>query len=162
MLTPTATQSTSDTGWFARWWRTLAYHHQWAEGTLYLMFATGLLLWSRIDLYWPVQRWVLATHMLVGATFFVLVVGAFWLSHRRLITSSKKPFLVKTGSIIEWLLMVCSLSGFYLFFFGAPGNAVGNLISEIHFYSSWLLVPLVFRHAIRWSIVNIMKSKTKA
>ncbi|WCE32498.1 hypothetical protein [Vibrio sp. SCSIO 43137] len=143
----------------SQWWAKLAYHHKWAEAMLYLMFISGVLLWNRVELAWQAERWVLLTHMLVGISLFSVIVGAFWASHRRLITASNKPFLRKTGTIIEWLLVICSLSGFYLFFFGVPGNQLGFLIQDIHFYSSWLLAPLVFRHAMRWSVLKIIKTK---
>lgn len=142
-------------GWLSQWWQRLAYHHKWAESLLYLMFFSGLLLWDGIGVHWQVERWTLLFHMVVGATLFVGIVGAFWASHRRLIITSRNPFLRKTGTVIEWLLIVCSFSGIYLFFFGKPGNTLGGIIQDIHFYSSWLLAPLVFRHAMRWSVFNI-------
>jgi len=125
------------------------------------MFFSGLLLWNQLDVNWPIERWALVVHMVVGISLFSLIVGAFWMSHRKLILSSKKNFLRQTGTIIEWLLIACSISGFYLFFYGVPGNYLGNFIADVHFYSSWLLVPLVFRHALRWSVLNIMKAKKK-
>ncbi|MGF1872061.1 hypothetical protein [Photobacterium indicum] len=141
----------------SQWWQHLAYHHKWAESLLYLMFFSGLLLWDTINTSWQVERWTLLFHMLVGVTLFSIVVGAFWAAHRRLIQSSKKPFLRQTGTAIEWLLIACSLSGFYLFFYGTPGNILGVIIQNVHFYSSWLLAPLVFRHAMRWSVMNVKK-----
>ncbi|MFC1235227.1 hypothetical protein [Vibrio sp. F74] len=149
----------SDKGVFSRWWFYLAYHHKWAEGMLYLMFISGLLLWDRLDVGWQVERITLLLHMLIGLTLFVVIMAPFWLAHRRLISGSKKAFLRKTGSIIEWLLVVCTSTGFYLFFFGIPGNTMGNLMADVHFYSSWLLAPLVFRHAMRWSVLKIIKNK---
>ncbi|WP_299013818.1 hypothetical protein [uncultured Photobacterium sp.] len=144
-------------GRFSQWWHRLAYRHKWAESLLYLMFFSGLLLWDTVSVSWKIERWTLLVHMLVGATLFTVIVGAFWGAHRRLITSSKKSFLRQTGTAIEWLLMACCLSGFYLFFYGTPGNPLGEAIQDVHFYSSWLLAPLVFRHAMRWSVLNIKK-----
>ena len=143
---------------FSQWWQRLAYHHQWAEALLYIMFISGVLLWGRVEIYWQVERWVLLGHMLIGVSLFTLVVGAFWVSHRRLITKSKKAFLRQTGNAIEWLLIICSLSGFYLFFIGKPGNDLGLFIQDLHFYSSWLLAPLVFRHAMRWTVLKVFKT----
>ncbi|MCW8330833.1 hypothetical protein MD588_18740 [Photobacterium sp. SDRW27] len=147
----------SQVGGFSLWWHRLAYHHKWAESLLYVMFFSGLLLWDTVNVAWQLERWSLLVHMLVGATLFTLIVGAFWGAHRRLITSSNKPFLRQTGTAIEWLLITCSLSGFYLFFYGTPGNPLGVFIQDVHFYSSWLLAPLVFRHAMRWSVLNLSK-----
>lgn len=139
------------------WWKRLAYRHKSAELLLYVMFASGFLLWDIFSVSWQVQRWLLLSHMLIGLTVFTVIVGAFWSSHRRLLLTSKKPFLRTTGTVVEWLLATCSISGFYLFFYGNTGNFVSGLIQDIHFYSSWILVPLVFRHAMRWSIINVKR-----
>ncbi len=139
------------------YWLRLAYRHKWAEFFLYFMFVSGLMLWERIEISWQMERWTLLIHMLIGISIFSLVVGAFWSSHRRLFLTSKKPFLRKTGTLLEWLLSICSLSGFYLFFYGNTGNQVSLIIQDVHFYSSFALVPLVFRHALRWSIINFKK-----
>ncbi len=80
------------------------------------VFFSGLLLWDTVGVGWQLERWTLLVHMVVGATLFTVIVGAFWAAHRRLITSSNKPFLRQTGTAIEWLLIACCLSGFYLFF----------------------------------------------
>ncbi|SFD18259.1 hypothetical protein [Pseudoalteromonas denitrificans] len=152
----TATVSTQNPvfGFITAWWQKLAYRHKSAEFLMYFMFVTGLLLWDSISINWQVERFVLLTHMFIGLTLFSFIVGAFWSSHRNLLTKSNKTFLRQTGTIIEWLLGLCSLSGFYLFFYGNTGNALGLLIQDVHFYSSWVLAPLVFRHALRWSILK--------
>lgn len=139
------------------WWQQLAYRHKPAEFLLYFMFVSGVLLWDKIALTWQLSRWLLPLHMIIGVTLFSIIVGAFWSSHRKLITKSKKAFLRQTGTLIEWLLVVCTLSGFYLFFYGNTGNSISQLIQDLHFYSSWLLAPIVFRHALRWSILNFRK-----
>ncbi|GAA3922930.1 hypothetical protein [Litoribacillus peritrichatus] len=136
-------------------WFSMAFRHTKAEKLMYIMFVSGLLLWEPLQLIWQVNRWVLLMHMVVGATVFTVIVGAFWSSHRRLVAKAKKPFLRYTGQAIEWLLLACSISGFYLLFFGVTGDDQSVLIQNVHFYSSWLLAPLVFRHAFRWSVLNV-------
>jgi len=136
-------------------WKSLAYRHKWAETLLYIMFFSGLLIWPALAVTWPVKSLMLVIHMLVGISLFVLVVGSFWLSHRALLKKSKKAFLRQTGTVIEYLLIICSVSGIYLFFYGSPGNDLGVFIQDVHFYSSWLLAPLVFAHALRWSVLNL-------
>ncbi|MGF1696190.1 hypothetical protein L4C54_11015 [Vibrio lamellibrachiae] len=143
----------------AQWWKGLAYRHKWAESLLYIMFVSGVLLWQRIELAWALERWMLLIHMMVGVSIFSIVIGAFWSSHRSLIQNSNKPFLRKTGTIIEWLLVLCCLSGFFLFFFGKTGNTLSVIIQDIHFYSSWFLAPLVFRHAMRWSVLKVFSTR---
>ncbi len=141
----------------SQWWRCLAYKHKWAEVLMYVMFVSGVMLWNRVELIWTIERWLLLTHMLVGISLFSIVVGAFWSSHRHLIKKSKKAFLRQTGSMIEWLLILCSVSGFYLFFIGKTGDVLSVLIQDVHFYSSWVLAPLVFRHAMRWTVLKVLK-----
>lgn len=141
------------------WWRKLAYRHKSAEFLMYFMFVSGLLLWDVFAVQWSIVRWVLLGHMVLGATVFTVIVGAFWSSHRRLLNTSKKAFLRCTGRVIEWTLLTCTLSGFYLSFWGNTGNDLGWVIENLHFYTSWILVPMVFRHAMRWSIINLKKIK---
>ena len=47
-------------------WRWLAYHHQAAEGSLYLMFFSGLLLWEPLTPVWSLARWNLLLHVMLS------------------------------------------------------------------------------------------------
>ncbi len=134
-----------------------AYRHKGAEALLYLMFVTGLLLWPFLELHWSWARGLLLAHMLLGVLAFPFLVGPFWWSHRALLLHSRKPLLRATGQVLELLLASCVISGLYLVFVGAPGNALGNWMSGLHFYTSWLLTPLVFYHALRWSVMNLRR-----
>ncbi len=138
-------------------WHRLAYKHKAAETTLYLMFLSGFLLWDFIEASWQVERVMLIAHLLAGLTVFPLIVGPFWTSHRNLLNRSKKPFLRITGQMTEWLLIVCTLTGVYLMFYGNPGNLIGQINQDVHFYSSILLTPIVFRHAMRWTVLKVFK-----
>ncbi|MBA2080791.1 hypothetical protein [Aeromonas veronii] len=137
-----------------QFWLWLAYHHQAAEGTLYLMFFSGLLLWEPLTPLWSLARWNLFFHVMLSLTLFPLLFGAFWLSHRNLLNRSNKPFLRTTGRIIEALLLVCLASGLLLVLHGTPGDAMGNLASWAHWLSALALTPLVLRHAWRWTILK--------
>lgn len=151
-LTPSLTKTSVHS-----WWKKLAYRHKPAEFLMYFMFISGVLLWDVFAINWQFERILLLTHMLIGATLFTVIVAAFWSSHRNLINKSKNAFLKQTGSLIEWLLLTCTLTGFYVFLWGNTGNSISTFIENIHFYSSWILVPLMFRHAMRWSIINIKR-----
>lgn len=137
-----------------QFWQWLAYHHQAAEGTLYLMFFSGLLLWEPLTPLWSLARWALFLHVTLSLTLFPLLFGAFWLSHRTLLRRSNKPFLRITGRIIEGLLLVCLASGLLLILHGTPGDSMGGLASWAHWLSALLLTPLVLRHAWRWTILQ--------
>ena len=58
-------------------WQWLAYHHQAAEGSLYLMFFSGLLLWEPLTPLWSLARWNLFLHVALSLTLFPLLFGAF-------------------------------------------------------------------------------------
>jgi hypothetical protein len=135
-------------------WQWLAYHHQAAEGSLYLMFFSGLLLWEPLTPVWSLARWNLFLHVMLSLSLFPLLFGAFWLSHRSLLNKSRKPFLRTTGRIIEGLLLVCLGSGLILILHGTPGDGMGNLASWAHWLSALALTPLVLRHAWRWTILT--------
>ncbi|MGL6599532.1 hypothetical protein ACSZOB_18130 [Aeromonas veronii] len=137
-----------------QFWQWLAYHHQAAEGTLYLMFFSGLLLWEPLTPLWSLARWNLFFHVMLSLTLFPLLFGAFWLSHRSLLNRSNKHFLRITGRIIEALLLICLASGLLLVLHGTPGDAMGNLASWAHWLSALALTPLVLRHAWRWTILK--------
>lgn len=135
-------------------WQWLAFHHQAAEGSLYLMFFSGLLLWEPLTPLWSLARWNLFLHVALSLTLFPLLFGAFWLSHRSLLRKSRKPFLRTTGRIIEALLLICLASGLLLVLHGTPGDGMGNLASWAHWLSALALTPLVLRHAWRWTILK--------
>ncbi|HEH9430457.1 TPA: hypothetical protein SIA29_001269 [Aeromonas sobria] len=137
-----------------QFWQWLAYHHQAAESTLYLMFLSGLLLWEPLTPLWSLARWNLFLHVMLSLTLFPLLFGAFWLSHRALLNRSNKPFLRTTGRIIEALLLVCLASGLLLVLHGTPGDSMGSLASWAHWLSALALTPLVLRHAWRWTILK--------
>ena len=137
-----------------QFWQWLAYHHQAAEGSLYLMFFSGLLLWEPLTPLWSLARWNLFLHVMLSLTLFPLLFGAFWLSHRALLNRSNKPFLRITGRTIEALLLVCLASGLLLVLHGTPGDAMGSFASWAHWLSALALTPLVLRHAWRWTILK--------
>jgi len=139
------------------WWKARAYKHKGAETALYLMFFSGLLLWDWIGLDWQFMRFLLFGHMFIGLFVFPFTMLPFWLSHRKLLLRTRKKSFIRTGRFIEYLLMLCSFSGVYLIFWGAPGGYLGWLMQTAHFYSSWLLAPLIFYHALRWSVLNIKR-----
>lgn len=141
------------------YWQKQAYRHKNAEKLMYFMFVTGFLLWDQLSVGWAAERWLLVAHMMVGISLFLWVVGVFWSAHRQLLMRSRKSFLRITGRLTEGLLLVCVASGLYLFFYGVTGNSLSVLIQDLHFYSSVILTPLVFRHAFRWSVLNLKSSR---
>jgi hypothetical protein len=142
------------TGVGARWLDALAYRNQATEWSLYGMFLTGLPLWDVFGLEWAVERWFLLSHLLLSALFFVLFVVPFWIAHRRLLARSRKRLLVVTGRMLELILLTCGASGFYLMWFGNTGNLAGALVSLLHLITGLLMMPVLMRHAARWSVLK--------
>jgi len=142
-------------------WKRLAYHHKLAEFLVYFMFITGFLLWETISISWQLKKVMLLTHMLFGVSAFTFIISMFWSAHRKALLTSKKGFLRQTGILIEWVLATCTLTGFYLFFYGNTGNLLSLLTQDIHFYSSWILVATVARHSFSVSILNFQRRAPK-
>lgn len=143
----------------AAWQARLAYRHEWAEWSLYLLVVTGLLLWNGFDLFWPVMRWSLVLHLIAGALLFPLIILPFWLSHRSLLNRSRKPRLRLTGRLIELGLIAMVVTGFYLLFWGNPGHALGHWMHEIHLLLTLPLLPLVLWHAFRFSVLRLRRDR---
>jgi len=131
----------------------LAYRHKISEFFLYVLFLSGLFLWDVVDVSWPVFRWSLFSHSIIGLLFPV-TVGLFWYTHRKLWVKSRKPVLKITGRVIEWSLSLCALSGFFLFIVGANGSSTGDVVSYIHLVSGLFLTPIIFYHALKWSVLK--------
>lgn len=135
------------------WWR-LAYRNRAAEWTLYALLLTGLPLvaWWAAD--WPLQRWSLALHSLLGVFGATLVVVPFWLAHRRLLQTSRKAFLRVTGRLMEILLLIIAISGFYLVWWGNRGDPLDIIMHWAHLIATLTFAPLLLRHAFRWSVLR--------
>ncbi|WP_421863780.1 hypothetical protein [Motiliproteus sp.] len=149
-----------------QYWLKLAYHHQLAESTLYLLFVTGLPLWNIFSLPWIGERTLLFVHVLAGLILFPLAVVPFWLSHRRLLNSStsnpsgtpRKKKLRKTGQVIEILLLLSTLSGVYLLLLGNRGEWLGWVNHYTHLITAIPIALLLFVHALRWSVLRSLLS----
>ena len=138
---------------FKRW---QAYRNKAAEWVLVFLFVSGVLLWETLPISWPVFRWSLLLHSIAGLLLFPLTTALFWWAHRGLLERSNKPFLRLTGQILDWLLALCGLSGIVLLFWGAAGNQIGELTSDLHWITGLLLGPLTLRHAWRYSALRAL------
>lgn len=155
-LTPTAALTAKPVTGTNRtsWWRQLAYRHKAAELSLYLLFLTGLPLWSLFSLSWEGERFLLLIHCLGSLILFPLLVLPFWLSHRRLWQTSRKPWLKKTGRYLDLLMLICAVSGIYLLLLGNRGEWLGNSSHYLHLISALPLTLILLRHAARWSVLR--------
>jgi hypothetical protein len=127
---------------FAVWSRAQGARTRW---TLYLLSATGLVLWDPLQLPWFVARQVLILHVAASMVLFPLFVIPFWVTHRGLLRFSHNPFQRTTGRIIDLFLSVVLVSGIALVVLGNPGNTIG----KVAFWSHLLVaVPLILSLAL--------------
>lgn len=141
----------------AAFWRREGYRSKPAELVLYFLSFSGLLLWDGFALPWALQRSTLTLHLLVSLLLFPVFVVPFWLSHRGILKRSRKKFLRQSGHVIEYCLVLLTVSGFYLLFFGNRGETAGALAYWAHLLPSVPLLLLVAVHAFRWSMLKSLK-----
>lgn len=139
---------------FSDWWQRQAYRNKAAEWSLYLIFASGFLLWNVIEIPWQLERLLLPIHIISSLLLFPFIVLPFWLSHRRLLKKSKKTLLRITGQLLDVLLLGCALSGVFLFLVGNRGDDLGWLTYMLHLITALVLTPILMRHAARWSVLK--------
>ncbi|MFD2230818.1 hypothetical protein [Alkalimarinus sediminis] len=145
---------TSITDALSQWWQSLAYRNRAAEWSLYFMFVTGILLWNQISIPWQVERLLLLVHVVSSLLLFPVAVVPFWLSHRKLLVRSKKKLLKVTGQLIDYILLGCMASGIYLVLQGNRGDDFGWVVYMVHLVTALVLIPLLIRHAAKWSVLK--------
>jgi len=138
----------------SQWWQGLSYRNKAAEWSLYFMFVTGFLLWNQISVPWPVERLLLVVHVVSSLLLFPVTVVPFWLSHRSLLARSKKKLLKVTGQLIDYILLGCMASGLFLVLLGNRGDDLGWFAYMVHLVTALVLVPLLIRHAAKWSVLK--------
>ncbi|OMH39111.1 hypothetical protein [Motiliproteus sp. MSK22-1] len=136
------------------YWRQLAYRNRAAEVCLYVLLASGLPLWSGFDLPWFAARVLLFLHCFSGLILFPVYVVPFWFSHRRLLRNSNKPLLKVTGQLLDLLLLLSTVSGFFLLLVGNRGEFIGWVNHYTHLITALPLGLLLMRHAARWSVLR--------
>lgn len=139
---------------FSDWWQRQAYRNKAAEWSLYLMFASGFLLWNVIEIPWQLERLLLPIHIISSLLLFPFAVLPFWLSHRRLLKKSQKTLLRITGQMLDVFLLGCAASGIFLFLVGNRGDDLGWIAYIVHLVTALALTPILMRHAARWSVLK--------
>ncbi|WP_146074343.1 hypothetical protein [Pokkaliibacter plantistimulans] len=135
----------------------LAYRHKPAELVIYVLFASGLLLWSPLQIAWQTQRWALSIHMALGIALFWVTVGVFWWAHRKLLMRSRKAWLRFSGRVLEVMLMTLAVTGVILFFHGNPGDMLGRVSHLLHLFISFFMTALLLSHAWRWTVLRLRR-----
>ncbi len=142
-------------------WKQLGYRNTITEWSLYALFISGLLLWDIFSLPWDGVRLLLILHVLLSIIIFPIYILPFWLSHRRLLKTSQKRFLNITGQCLDSLLVLCVISGIYLLIQGNRGDSLGNLLFLVHLISALILLPIIMRHSLKWSVLQPLWSIVK-
>lgn len=113
---------------------------------VFVMFVSGVLQWSVIDLSWEDFRVIQVAHILSSIAILFLLVPFIYRHIRRYY------FIKKVNSINGWVVFVLFIlliaSGFYLLLVGnRGGDMVGELSFNVHLYGSFLLIILFIAHA---------------
>lgn len=126
------------------------------ELALYVLLATGLILFEPFGTAWLARRWVLVVHVIAGLLFVPALLLPFWARHRGFLKLSHRPFMVFSGRVIELMLAAMILSGGWLFFVGWNGTADGEIAHWTHLLVAIPLVALVLAHAWRTSVFRAL------
>lgn len=113
---------------------------------VFVMFISGLLQWSIIDMSWENFRVIQVAHIFSSIAILFLLVPFIYKHIRRYY------FIKKVNSVNGWALLalfvLLIMSGFYLFLVGnRGGDLVGALSFSAHLYGSFLLIILFVSHA---------------
>ncbi|TPW32797.1 hypothetical protein [Pararhizobium mangrovi] len=127
-----------------------------AELSLYVLLATGLLLFAPFGLSWAVVRWALVVHVVSAIVFVPCLVVPFWISHRGLVTTTRKRFLRITGRILELVFVAMFASGAFLLFVGWNGTFAGGLAHDLHLLLAVPVILVVAAHAWRFSFLKAL------
>jgi hypothetical protein len=131
---------------FAQWSRAQGKRTRWA---LYLLSASGIVLWDPIGLPWLAARQVLFLHVAASLVLFPLFVLPFWAVHRELLHVSRNAWQRNTGRALDILLAILSLSGVVLIVVGNPGNSIGRFAYWSHLLVALPLVVSLLLHVMR-------------
>lgn len=110
------------------------------------MFLTGLLQWSVLDIQWEYLTTISVIHAVISIIVTIFLLIPFVNSHAYKYIVIKKVNSLN-GWILGFVLLLITISGFYLFFIGNRGGDILGLISfYVHLYGSFLLIILFAYH----------------
>lgn len=113
---------------------------------LLLMFFTGILQWDVLALKWENLKIISTLHIFISLFVSIFLIIPFVNRH-----AYKYIIIKKVNSLNGWILglvlLLITLSGFYLFFVGnTGGDTLGRISFTIHLYGSFIFVALFFYH----------------
>ena len=127
-----------------------------AETALYVLLATGLLLFQPFGLSWQIVRWALVAHIAAAIIFVPCLLLPFWATHRGSLKKAARRFHLWSGRILEIGLAVMFATGAWLLFVGWNGTSSGGVAHYTHLTLAVPLVLLVVAHAWRFSFFKAL------
>ncbi len=111
------------------------------------IFISGILQIDILNISWEYLRVISVIHAFASIILSIFYIIPFVNKH-----AYKYIVIKKVNSVIGWILgfilLLSILSGFYLFFIGNTGGDILGIYSfNIHFYTSFILLALLFYHA---------------
>ncbi|MCB8838181.1 hypothetical protein [Aurantimonas sp. VKM B-3413] len=125
-----------------------------AEYVLYLLLVTGALLFDPFGLPFSVMRWAIYVHIACAVLLVPTLLVPFWLSHRGMLTGSRRAFQVWSGRVIEVMLVGLVAGGTWLLAIGNNGTLSGAVAHWSHLGLSLPLALLVAVHAWRYGVLR--------
>ena len=125
-----------------------------AELAIYVLFVSAVPLFDPLGFSWSVGRWALVIHVAAAVVLVPALVIPFWISHRYLVTISRRAFLVWTGRLLEVLLALAFVTGAWLLLVGWNDTAIGAAAHWTHLAVALPLVALTLAHAWRTGVVR--------
>lgn len=122
----------------------------------YIIFITGFILWSALDISWSIFRNAQMLHFALSIGLTLLFIIPFIISHtkkhKNTLIKPKKTFRKRRqsflGILIFVVLFILCISGTYLFLVGNRGGDMYGVISNtVHFYGSFMLIGLIIYHS---------------
>lgn len=113
---------------------------------LLLMFTTGLLQWNIFNIQWENLTVISVVHAFssIIVTFFIIIPFVNKHTYGYIVV---KRINSLNGWILGVVLLLITVSGFYLFLVGNTGGDILGIISfNIHLYGSFLLLVLFLLH----------------
>lgn len=119
----------------------------WIEISIIVMFITGILQWDVVDMEWEYFALIQAIHIISSIIVSVVLIIPFVNMHtykyRKNIVSKRRNS--GNGMLLGIVLLLVTISGFYLFFVGnRGGDDLGIYSFNIHLYGSFALLFFFF------------------
>ncbi len=131
------------------------------ELSIIIMFITGILQWDVFDIQWEYFALLQSVHIIssiiVSVVLIIPFVNVHTYKYRKNIVAKKRNS--GNGMLLGIILLLVTISGFYLFFIGnRGGDDLGIYSFNTHLYGSFFLLFFLWYHSM-FSNANIRRKK---